>query len=85
MYVSLYISSYLYILLYSVAWMKFLEVYINEPAVNKSVRQIQYLASTISFDNKIAWLLKAITFTDLTTLSGDDTSGHVEELCKKVH
>ncbi|XP_012216310.2 deoxyribose-phosphate aldolase [Linepithema humile] len=66
------------------AWMKFLEVYINAPAVSKSVRQIQYLASTITNDNKIAWLLRAITFTDLTTLSGDDTSGHVENLCKKA-
>lgn len=66
------------------AWMKFLDVYINEPSVNKNVRQIKYLASTISDDNKVAWLLRAITFTDLTTLSGDDTSSHVEELCKKA-
>jgi len=63
------------------AWLKFLEVYINEPAVNKSVRQIQYLASTITGDNKVAWLLKAISFVDLTTLSNDDTGSLVEDMC----
>ncbi|XP_011634168.1 deoxyribose-phosphate aldolase [Pogonomyrmex barbatus] len=66
------------------AWLKFLEVYINEPAVNKSVRQIEFLATTIKGDNKVAWLLKAITFIDLTTLTGSDTSSNIEELCKKA-
>lgn len=31
-----------------------------------------------------AWLLKAITLIDLTTLSGDDTSGRVRRLCAKA-
>lgn len=31
-----------------------------------------------------AWLLKAITFIDLTTLSGDDTPGKVKRLCQKA-
>ena len=31
-----------------------------------------------------AWLLKAITLIDLTTLSGDDTAGKVERLCEKA-
>lgn len=66
------------------AWLKFLEVYINEPAINKSVRQIRYLASTLTGENRIGWLLKGITFIDLTTLSGDDTSNNVENLCKRV-
>lgn len=59
-------------------------MYINEPAVHKSVRQIIYLASTLTGDNKIAWLLKAISFIDLTTLNNDDTSNTIEKLCKNV-
>lgn len=31
-----------------------------------------------------AWLLKAITLIDLTTLSGDDTPGRVQRLCAKA-
>ena len=31
-----------------------------------------------------AWLLKAITVIDLTTLSGDDTAGRVRRLCAKA-
>lgn len=31
-----------------------------------------------------AWLLRAITFIDLTTLNGDDTAGRVERLCAKA-
>lgn len=31
-----------------------------------------------------AWLLKAITMIDLTTLSGDDTAGRVRRLCAKA-
>ena len=31
-----------------------------------------------------AWLLKAVTLIDLTTLSGDDTSGKVDRLCQKA-
>ena len=32
----------------------------------------------------MAWLLKTLTCIDLTTLSGDDTSGNVERLCAKI-
>lgn len=60
-------------------------MYINEPAVHKSIRQIKYLASTITGDNKIAWLLKAISFIDLTSLNSDDTSSTIELLCKNVN
>lgn len=66
---------------FSRAW---LDVHINEPAINKDVRQIRYKASTLTGDNKIAWLLKAISFIDLTTLNSDDTSSNVEYLCKKA-
>lgn len=48
------------------------------------MRQISYLATTITGDNKVAWLLRAISFIDLTTLSNDDTSSTVEQLCKNA-
>jgi deoxyribose-phosphate aldolase len=35
-------------------------------------------------DFQAAWLLKAISLIDLTTLSGDDTWGRVERLCAKA-
>jgi len=35
-------------------------------------------------DYQAAWLLKAITCIDLTTLSGDDTVGRVRRLCAKA-
>lgn len=34
--------------------------------------------------HQAAWLLKAITLIDLTTLAGDDTVGRVERLCAKA-
>jgi deoxyribose-phosphate aldolase len=35
-------------------------------------------------DWQAAWLLKAITLIDLTTLAGDDTEGRVQRLCAKA-
>lgn len=34
--------------------------------------------------NQAAWLLKAVTCIDLTTLSGDDTASNVQRLCYKA-
>ena len=39
---------------------------------------------TVKKDYQAAWLLKAITLLDLTTLSGDDTYGKVKRLCEKA-
>jgi deoxyribose-phosphate aldolase len=39
---------------------------------------------TVKKDWQAAWLLKAITLIDLTTLSGDDTAGRVRRLCAKA-
>ena len=39
---------------------------------------------TVKKDWQAAWLLKAVTLTDLTTLSGDDTDGTVRRLCDKA-
>ncbi len=39
---------------------------------------------SVKKDHQAAWLLKAITCIDLTTLSGDDTPGRVRRLCAKA-
>ena len=39
---------------------------------------------SVKKDYQAAWLLKAITLIDLTTLSGDDTLGRVRRLCAKA-
>ena len=38
---------------------------------------------TVKKEYQVAWLLKAITLLDLTTLEGSDTFGKVEKLCVK--
>lgn len=38
---------------------------------------------SVKKQHQVAWLLKAITFMDLTTLGGDDTPGNVRRLCAK--
>lgn len=39
---------------------------------------------SVKKDYQLAWLLKAITLIDLTTLNSDDTPGRVERLCAKA-
>ncbi|MFC3614712.1 deoxyribose-phosphate aldolase [Lutimaribacter marinistellae] len=39
---------------------------------------------SVKKDYQAAWLLKAITMIDLTTLAGDDTPGRVRRLCAKA-
>ena len=39
---------------------------------------------SVKKDYQAAWLLKAVTLIDLTTLSGDDTEGRVRRLCAKA-
>jgi deoxyribose-phosphate aldolase len=39
---------------------------------------------SVKKDAQAAWLLKAVTCIDLTTLSGDDTAGRVKRLCAKA-
>jgi len=39
---------------------------------------------TVKKDYQLAWLLRAITLIDLTTLNADDTPGRVERLCAKA-
>ncbi|MFN3844534.1 MAG: deoxyribose-phosphate aldolase, partial [Paracoccaceae bacterium] len=39
---------------------------------------------SVKKDYQAAWLLKAVSLIDLTTLSGDDTPGRVQRLCTKA-
>ena len=39
---------------------------------------------SVKKDHQAAWLLKAISLIDLTTLAGDDTPGRVRRLCAKA-
>lgn len=39
---------------------------------------------SVKKDHQAAWLCKAVSLIDLTTLSGDDTAGRVQRLCAKA-
>ena len=60
---------------------------INEVRINKSAVEKRCASATnrrtVKKHNQVAWLLKAITCMDLTTLSGDDTESRVVRLCNK--
>ncbi|NXL92848.1 DEOC aldolase, partial [Alectura lathami] len=59
------------------------KVYVNPPAVVRHAEQIQKWR-TVRGNWQAAWLLKAVTCIDLTTLSGDDTPSNVHRLCFKA-
>ena len=62
---------------------KISNIAINRSAVER--RCINYGSRrSIKKDKQAAWLLKAITLMDLTTLSGDDTEARVRRLCSKA-
>ncbi|XP_038667058.1 deoxyribose-phosphate aldolase isoform X2 [Scyliorhinus canicula] len=59
------------------------KVQVNQPAVLRRAEQIQ-TRRNLSKEWQAAWLLKAVTCIDLTTLSGDDTPSNVQRLCYKA-
>jgi deoxyribose-phosphate aldolase len=59
------------------------EVLVNTSAVERRA-QSQVARRTVKKDWQAAWLLRAITCMDLTTLSGDDTDERVRRLCAKA-
>ena len=59
------------------------EVRVNKSAVEKRCASVTN-RRTVKKHNQVAWLLKAITCMDLTTLSGDDTESRVVRLCNKA-
>ncbi len=56
---------------------------INRSAIERRAGTISKRRS-VKKEWQAAWLLRAITFIDLTTLAGDDTPGNVRRLCAKA-
>jgi deoxyribose-phosphate aldolase len=59
------------------------EIRVNRSAVERRCATIG-TRRTVKKEWQAAWLLRAITFMDLTTLAGDDTPGYVRRLCAKA-
>jgi len=57
--------------------------HINRSAVERRAATLP-ARRTVKKDWQAAWLLRAITCIDLTTLSGDDTPGRIKRLCAKA-
>ena len=62
-------------------WVK--QVRVNTSAIERRV-QTHVARRTVKKEWQAAWLLRAITCMDLTTLSGDDTDERVRRLCAKA-
>jgi len=62
-------------------WLR--DVRVNRSAVERRCATMG-TRRTVKKDWQAAWLLKAVTCIDLTTLSGDDTPGKVRRLCAKA-
>jgi deoxyribose-phosphate aldolase len=60
-----------------------LAIRVNRSAVERRAATIP-TRRTVKKQWQAAWLLRAITLIDLTTLSGDDTPGNVRRLCAKA-
>ena len=58
-------------------------VHVNTSAVERRTGTLGGRRS-VKKEFQAAWLLKAISLIDLTTLSGDDTAGRVKRLCAKA-
>src|SRR5579884_54893 len=58
-------------------------VQVNRSAVERRAATIP-TRRTVKKQWQAAWLLRAITCIDLTTLAGDDTPGNVSRLCAKA-
>ena len=59
------------------------EVRVNRSAVERRTATLGRRRS-VKQEWQAAWLLRAVTFLDLTTLSGDDTPARVRRLCAKA-
>lgn len=55
----------------------------NTSAIERRAKTLSGRRS-VKKDFQAAWMLKAITMIDLTTLAGDDTEGRVRRLCAKA-
>ena len=57
--------------------------HVNKSAVERRVDTLPK-RRTVKKDWQAAWLLRAVTCLDLTTLAGDDTPGRIRRLCAKA-
>jgi deoxyribose-phosphate aldolase len=57
--------------------------HVNKSAVERRTSTLPG-RRTVKKDWQAAWLLRAVTCIDLTTLSGDDTPGRIQRLCAKA-
>jgi deoxyribose-phosphate aldolase len=57
--------------------------HVNKSAVERRAATLPK-RRTVKKDWQAAWLLRAVTCIDLTTLAGDDTPGRVKRLCAKA-
>ena len=62
-------------------WLK--QVQVNKSAVERRVATL-IARRTVKKQWQAAWLLKAVSCIDLTTLAGDDTPGKIHRLCAKA-
>jgi deoxyribose-phosphate aldolase len=62
-------------------WLK--QVQVNKSAAERRTATL-VARRTVKKQWQIAWLLKAVSCIDLTTLAGDDTAGRVRRLCAKA-
>ena len=67
---------------------KLLPEWFEDIAVNRSATERRAATLTtrrsVKKEYQAAWLVKAVTCIDLTTLAGDDTAGRVRRLCAKA-
>ncbi len=59
------------------------DIRVNQSAVERRVDSLKARRS-LKKEYQAAWLLRAVSCIDLTTLSGDDTHGRVKRLCAKA-
>lgn len=62
-------------------WLK--RVKMNRSALERRAKEI-VTRRTVKKQYQAAWLLKAISLIDLTSLNGDDTDGRIKRLCAKA-
>uniref|UniRef100_A0A0A9XXY8 deoxyribose-phosphate aldolase n=1 Tax=Lygus hesperus TaxID=30085 RepID=A0A0A9XXY8_LYGHE len=60
------------------------QIIINEQFVNAEAELLNRSVDSLSVENEISLLLRAVSFLDLTTLSADDTRATVTQLCCKA-
>jgi deoxyribose-phosphate aldolase len=66
---------------FDMGWVQ--SVHVNLSAVERRATTL-VTRRTVKKEWQVAWLLRAITCIDLTTLAGDDTPGTVQRLCAKA-